>query len=75
MSGKQITELSKSERRRRTFSDTFKKKKVKEIELGRVKVSEISKVYQVSTVSVYRWIDKFGSIKKPEGWAVAQVHF
>jgi len=66
MSGKLITELSKPELRRRTFSETFKKKKVKEIELGRVKVSEISKVYQVSNASVYRWINKFGSISKPE---------
>ena len=66
MSGKQITGLSQSERRRRRFSQSFKKKKVKDIELGKVKVSEICKVYDVSNVSVYKWIDKFGSISKPE---------
>jgi len=66
MSGKQITGLSQSERRRRRFSETFKKKKVKDIELGKVKVSEICKAYEVSDVAVYKWIDKFGSINKPE---------
>lgn len=66
MSGKQIVELNKSEIRRRTFSSSFKKQKVKDIELNKVKVSEICKVYSVSATSVYRWIDKFGSINKPE---------
>jgi len=66
MSGEQMPRLSKAERHRRTFSTTFKKKKVKDIELGKVKISEICKVYQVSSVSVYRWINKFGSISKPE---------
>jgi len=66
MSGKQITELSQPERQRRRFSDSFKRKKVKEIELGKVKVSEICKVYQVSHVSIYKWIDKFGNSNKPE---------
>jgi len=66
MSGKQITRLNQEERKRRTFSDAFKRKKVKEIELGKVKISQICKVYQVSSVSVYKWISKFGSINKPE---------
>jgi transposase-like protein len=66
MSGKQITKLTTSERRRRTFSDAFKKQKVKELELGKVRICEICKVYQVSNVTVYNWINKFGSIKKPE---------
>lgn len=55
--------LTLAERRRRTFSDTFKRNKVREIELGLVKVSEISKQYQVSPASIYKWINKFGSQK------------
>jgi len=66
MNGKQITILSQPERQRRTFSTSFKKKKVKDIEMGKVKVSEICKVYNVSKTSVYKWIAKFGSINKPE---------
>jgi len=66
MSEKQIIGLSQSERQRRRFSDTFKKKKVKEIELGKVKVSEISKAYQVTPAAVYKWISNFGNTKKTE---------
>ncbi|WP_284284860.1 transposase, partial [Portibacter lacus] len=58
--------LNQTERQRRRFSETFKKKKVKDIELGKVKVSEICKAYTVSYSAVYKWIDKFGSISKPE---------
>lgn len=66
MSEKVISRLSLEERKRRTFSESFKKKKVKDIELGKVNVSQICKVYQVSAVSVYKWISKFGSGNKPE---------
>jgi len=66
MSGKQITRLTQSERRRRRFSESFKKQKVKEFELGKVRICEISKVYQVSNMTVHRWINKFGTINKPE---------
>ena len=59
--------LTTAERRRRTFSDTFKRQKVKEIELGLVKVSEVRKQYQVSNSAVYNWISKFGTNnEKPE---------
>jgi transposase-like protein len=53
-----------SERQLRSFSENFKKQKVEEIECHRSCVSEISKQYEVSTTSVYRWMHKFGSMKK-----------
>jgi len=52
--------LTLPERRRRTFSDTFKRDKVREIELGMTKVSEVSKQYGVSDTSIYYWMRKFG---------------
>jgi len=55
--------LSTSERRARKFSENFKKEKVREIERGVSKVSEISKQYEVTTTNVYRWMAKFGSMK------------
>lgn len=55
--------MSVSERRQRTFSENFKKEKVREIELGICKVSQISKQYEVSVVNVYRWMAKFGTMK------------
>jgi len=55
--------LSQSERRRRHFSDSFKLQKVREIETGQTKVSEICSHYQISSQSIYRWINKFGVMK------------
>src|ERR1035437_361721 len=55
--------MSTSERRRRRFSDNFKIQKVREIEIGQTKVSEICSQYQVADKNVYLWIDKFGSMK------------
>ena len=59
-------ELTISERQKRRFSESFKRKKVKDVELGKVKVSQICKAYQVSATAVYKWIDKFGSRTKAE---------
>ncbi len=55
--------MTESERRSRTFSDTFKIKKVREIETGKSKVSEICKQYEVSETNVYKWLNKFGTMK------------
>jgi len=58
--------MSTSERRARRFSDNFKQSKVREIELGKTKVSEIVKQYQVTATNVYRWIAKFGTMKNKQ---------
>lgn len=55
--------LTLAERRRRTFSDTFKRDKVHEIETGIIRVSDVSKQYGVSDTAVYCWLRKFGSNK------------
>ena len=55
--------MTTEERRARRFSDNFKIQKVREIELGKTKVSEICSHYQVRSCNVYRWIAKFGSMK------------
>lgn len=56
--------LSITERRRRHFSDSFKIQKVREIETGQTKVSEICSQYEVSKTAVYFWIEKFGIMKE-----------
>lgn len=59
--------MSKEERQRRTFSENFKKRKVKELETGQTKVSDLCRQYEVSSTSVHRWVSKFGAMKgKPE---------
>lgn len=56
-------QMTTEERRRRHFSDSFKIQKVRELETGKTKISEICKQYQVSGTNVYRWLNKFGSMK------------
>jgi transposase-like protein len=55
--------MNEAERRRRQFSDNFKKQKVAELELRRITISEVIKQYEVSNTTIYRWIAKFGSMK------------
>jgi len=50
-------------RRRRSFSDSFKIQKVRELESGKTKVSELCKQYELADISVYRWLKKYGSMK------------
>lgn len=50
--------------RSRYFSDDFKRKKVEEIDRKLVSVSEVSRIYEVSPVAVYKWIYKFSLMKK-----------
>jgi len=55
--------MTTTERRRRHFSDNFKIQKVKELETGKTKVSELCKQYEVTATNVYRRLNKFGTKK------------
>ena len=63
MAVRETHKLSRSERYSRSFSDSFKLQKVREIETGKSTVFDICKQYEVSNTSVYRWIDQFGLMK------------
>jgi transposase len=63
MAIRQHFKMSISERRSRSFSENFKIKKVREIEQGKTKVSEICKQYEISYTSVYNWLQNFGTMK------------
>jgi len=52
--------MSQSERRSRSFSESFKKAKVQDIERGLVTISELCKAYEVSNTAVYRWLKLYG---------------
>ena len=56
--------LNQEERRRRVFSDDFKKKKVREIERKQVTIAEISREYDVRPWAIRLWLYKFGSNSK-----------
>lgn len=65
--------MSTADRSRRRFSDNFKIQKVREIETGQTKVSEICSQYQVAAKNVYLWIDKFGSMKNKKERLVVET--
>lgn len=56
--------MSKKEKLNRRFSEDFKVKKVREIEKGTSTPTQVSKSYDVSLTSVYKWIDKYGTSKE-----------
>lgn len=59
---------------RRTFSTAFKKEKVSLIELGKLKISDITSVYNVSERSVRNWLILYGtSYKKTERLVVEKI--
>jgi transposase-like protein len=66
MATRESFELSRAERNKRTFSESFKREKVKLIERGSLKVSEICKMYHVSGPSVYKWLNRYGTGPKNE---------
>ena len=57
----------------RTFSKDFKKEKVLLIEQGKLKVSDICKIYQVSYTAVYRWIKLYSSIAITERVVIEKI--
>jgi len=48
----------------RYFSESFKREKVREIERNLVKVSQVSKEYEVSVTAVYKWLNKYSAYNK-----------
>lgn len=56
----------------RSFSDDFKKAKVKEIIEKRLTVKQVCELYDVSRTSVYKWIYKFSG-SQPESKIVLQM--
>jgi len=51
-------------RQARTFSEEFKREKVREIEAKRTRISEICKQYEVNSAAVYKWVTKYSSTYK-----------
>lgn len=60
-------------RQRRIFSESLKKKIVKDIEAGKVSVGRVSAEYQVSYQAIYTWLRKFSSHLHPITTLVMQM--
>ncbi len=65
--------MKKREKQRRVFSEAFKREKVGLLDQGKLIVSDISKIYKVSRVSVYRWRKKYSSIAIGEKVVVEKI--
>jgi transposase-like protein len=52
------------DKRRRIFSEEFKMDRVKEIESGSLRISQISRMHEVSIQSVYQWIYQYSKTRK-----------
>ena len=63
--------MTREERQRRRFSDTFKREKVEQLELGLVTITQLSREYDVSRSAVYDWKAKYGKEGKDE-WTVVE---
>jgi transposase-like protein len=57
----------------RTFSNAFKKEKVKMIDEGKLSVRQVSDIYDVSTTAVYNWLRKFSRFSKDERIVVEKI--
>lgn len=64
MANRSQFKMSISQRRVRHFSESIKQQKVLEIERGQTKISEIVNEYEVAPITVYRWMKKYGTMKK-----------
>jgi transposase-like protein len=53
--------MTRDERRRRRFTEDFKKTQVQLIEAGTLTVLDVSKLYEVRRNNVYNWVIKYGS--------------
>lgn len=52
--------MSTAARRRRRFSEDFKRKKVEEIEQGLITMAQVSREYEVRDSNVLKWVHKYG---------------
>jgi len=60
-------------KQRRSFSEEFKKSKVKELVEKRITIGELEKLYQVSRVSIYRWLYKYSPHHQRKATFVVQM--
>jgi transposase-like protein len=58
--------MTVEERRRRRFSEEFRKEQVELIESGKLTRTEVSKLYEVKISSIDKWLKKFGKTPLPE---------
>jgi len=64
MAKREQLNLKVEQRQTRYFSESFKKKKVEELDKKLTTVLDVCNVYEVSTTAVYKWIYKYSLMRK-----------
>jgi transposase-like protein len=57
--------LSTRERRFRTFSESYRQEKVREIVEKRATISEVCRANEITRTTIYKWIDLYSNQEKP----------
>ena len=64
---KKINLDEKNEKKQvRFFSEAFKREKVKMVEGGKITVSELSELYEVSHTAIYNWLKQYSNLPPTE---------
>jgi transposase len=58
--------MTVEERRRRRFSDEFRKSQVALYEAGKITIADICRLHQVKRENVMRWVKRFGTKPRKE---------
>lgn len=59
--------MTTDQRRRRRFTEAFRKEQVELIESGKATQAEIARRYEVRPYSVLRWVNKYGKLNRKVG--------
>ena len=59
--------MTTDQRRRRRFTEAFRKEQVELIESGKATQAEIARRYEVRPYSVLRWVNKYGKLNRKLG--------
>ncbi len=58
--------MTSNERKRRRFSEEFRREQVKLIEKGERTIAQVSVLYEVKRDNVRRWVKQYGTMELPE---------
>lgn len=58
--------MTEEERRRRRFSEAFRKEQVNLIESGQRSIGDVSRLFEVKRACIKRWLEKYGTKTLPE---------
>ncbi|MGC9341264.1 MAG: transposase [Bacteroidales bacterium] len=65
--------MKKQQQTHRTFSAAFKKEKVALLDSGKISVTELSKLYNVTRPAIYKWKKKYSKLEKSERIVVEKI--